>query len=280
MNFDIIITNDDGYSATGIIALKEALQEILEKENLNLKSAILAPDRERSASGHGLTLSRPLHIDRVDDTTYKSNGTPTDCAFLAINALSENKPKFLFSGINIGSNMGDDTTYSGTLAAAIEGTLQGLYCIAFSQVMNRGKTQDYDFTLAKYIVQKLVPLMLKNSLILDKGVLLNVNIPDCKMKDFKGFKITNTGQRIYQNDLIKREDPRGKDYYWIGLEPLDFTTRDIDNDLKSALKLKNLSSDFIAVSENYASITPIRLDLSAYETMQKLQNLCDELNKN
>lgn len=254
----ILITNDDGYEAVGLKALIEALSPIA-------KITVVAPTNEKSACGHSLTLTRPLRLVAVDDDFYKvDDGTPTDCIFISLNNLfNENsKPDLVISGINIGANMGEDITYSGTASAAMEAVLQGIPAIAISQVC-RDKCADikngWDFELAKNTIKTIVKKILKDEFPLEERKFLNINIPPIKLKECKGIRITNAGYREYGNDTHRRTNPRGEEYYWIGLHPLRWKDR------------VGESSDFDAVKNNYVSITPVKLDMTSYNDINKLK---------
>lgn len=259
----ILLTNDDGFDAIGLKALIEALKPIS-------KLMVVAPAKNKSACGHSLTLDRPLRLANVDDDFYKiDDGTPTDCIYISINNLfkADYKPDLVISGINIGANMGEDITYSGTAAAAMEAVLQGIPAIAISQVC-RDKCQDikngWDFELAKDIIVKLASKILENSFPLGERKFLNVNIPPIKSQDCNGIKITNAGYRIYGNDTHRHLNPRGEEFYWIGLHPLVWEN------------YSNGKCDFEAVKDNYVSITPIKLDMTSYEDIKNIENWIKE----
>jgi len=257
--FQILLTNDDGYDAVGLKALIEALSPIA-----NIK--VVAPAKNKSACGHSLTLDRPLKMICVKDNFYKiDDATPTDCVYLSLGILFESdyKPDLVISGINIGANMGEDITYSGTVSAAMEAVLHGIPSIAISQVctnMCQDIQNSWDFELAKNAIVKLVKKILKGSFPLDERKFLNINIPPIKLKECKGFKITNAGHREYGNDATKHLNPRKEEFYWIGIHPLKWKGSD------------NKSCDFEAVKDNYVSITPIQLDVTSYNDIKVLEN--------
>ena len=255
----VLLTNDDGFDAIGLKALIEALSPIA-------KITVVAPAKNKSACGHSLTLDRPLKFDKVDDDYYRiDDGTPTDCMFISLNNLyKENyKPDLVISGINIGANMGEDITYSGTAAGAMEAVLQGVPAIAISQVC-RDKCHDikngWDFALAKQTIAKLVKKILDGNFPLEDRKFLNVNIPPVKPEECNGIKITKAGYREYGNDTERHINPRGEEYYWIGLHPLIWQESD------------DKSCDFEAIKANYVSVTPIMLDLTSYNDITKLEN--------
>jgi len=255
----ILLTNDDGFDAVGLKALIEALSPIA-------KITVVAPAKNKSACGHSLTLDRPLRLDKVEDDYYRvDDGTPTDCVFISLNNLFKEgyKPDLVVSGINIGANMGEDLTYSGTAAAAMEAVLQGVPAIAISQVC-RSKCTDikngWDFALAKQTIAKIVKKIFEGEFPLDERKLLNVNIPPIKPQECNGIKITKAGYREYGNDTDRHLNPRGEEYYWIGLHPLIWQESD------------DKSCDFEAIKADYVSITPIMLDLTSYKDINTLEN--------
>ena len=256
MKKHILITNDDGYEAAGLLALIDAL-----KEEYTL--TIVAPSTEKSACAHSLTLTRPLRFIAVDDDFYKlDDGTPTDCIYLALHSMfDEAKPDLVISGINRGANMGEDITYSGTAAGAMEGVLQGVPSIAMSQVLASGTQLDVDFTQAALFAKSLVDAICSKTFPLHEREFLNINIPNLNGKAPKGVKVTHAGFRCYGNDAHLHRNPRGEEYYWLGLHPLEWEKR------AGAVG----SSDFDAVAEGYISVTPIKLDMTAYERMDQLK---------
>ena len=252
---NILITNDDGFDSPALEALIDSLQGIA-------RILVVAPASEKSACGHGLTLTKPLRFIKVKDDFYKlDNGTPADCIYLALNTMYETKPDLIISGINIGSNMGEDVTYSGTIAGAMEGAIREIPSIALSQVLNdKNDAFSFDFSLAKEVSKEIVEKILNGTFPLKGRKLLNINIPQIKQKDYKGIKITQLGYRLYGNDAHLHRNPRGQEYYWLGLHPLAWREREGNN------------SDFKATFEGYTSITPILLDLTSYDDMNMLTN--------
>ncbi len=244
MAINILVTNDDGVYSYGLKALAREMRKI---GNV----FIVAPVSEKSATSHSLTLHRPLRVRRIGrNQTYAVNGTPTDCVNLALNGLLKVRPQVVVSGINLGPNLADDITYSGTVAAAMEATLQGVPAIAVS-VAGRNKlnfrpAQDIALRLVKRIVRKPLP----------QNVLLNVNVPNRDGKRIKGYKFTRQGKRQYGDSIIEKVDPRGEKYYWIG------------GDILGDKPVEN--SDIQAIHEGYISITPIQLDLTAYSFLKKI----------
>jgi 5'-nucleotidase len=255
----ILLTNDDGFDAVGLKALIEALTPLA-------KITVVAPARNKSACGHSLTLEKPLRMVCVEDDFYKiDDGSPTDCVFISISNLfkEENRPDLVISGINIGANMGEDITYSGTAAGAMEAVIHGIPAIAISQVCN-DNCQDikngWDFALAKEVIIELVTKILTNNFPLDERKFLNVNIPPIKAEDCNGIKVTKAGYREYGNDTHRHLNPRGEEYYWIGLHPLIWKPS------------SNKDCDFEAIKANYVSITPIMLDMTSYNDIKSIEN--------
>ena len=255
----ILLTNDDGFDAVGLKALIEALAPLA-------KITVVAPARNKSACGHSLTLERPLRMVCIEDDFYKiDDGTPTDCIFISISNLFKDgyKPDLVISGINIGANMGEDITYSGTAAGAMEAVIHGIPAIAISQVC-KDNCQDikngWDFALAKEVIVKLASKILGDKFPLDERKFLNVNIPPIKAEECNGIKITKAGYREYGNDTHRHLNPRGEEYYWIGLHPLIWKPS------------SNKDCDFEAIKANYVSITPIMLDMTSYNDIKSIEN--------
>ena len=255
----ILLTNDDGFDAVGLKALIEALLPIA-------KITVVAPARNKSACGHSLTLDKPLRMICVEDDYYKiDDASPTDCIFISLSNLFKDgyKPDLVISGINIGANMGEDITYSGTAAGAMEAVIHGVPAIAISQVCN-DKCEDikngWDFELAKNVIAELASKILNNNFPLDERKFLNVNIPPIKADECNGIKVTKAGYREYGNDTHRHLNPRGEEYYWIGLHPLIW---------KSSEKK---DCDFEAIKANFVSITPIMLDLTSYNDIKAIES--------
>ncbi len=257
--YKILVTNDDGYEAKGLLFLVSALKELDDVE-----VTVVAPANEKSACGHSLTLVRPLRFVSVGDDFYKlDDGTPSDCVYLSLSTLFENeRPDLLVSGINRGSNMGEDITYSGTAAGAMEAVLHDVPSIAISQVMDF-TNPDGDYSLACATIKKLINKIKDGSFPLPSREFLNVNIPaDTKEAD---MKVTYAGYRFYANDSHIHRNPRGEEHYWLGLHPLNFSPR-VGNDG---------ISDYEAIRDGFISVTPIMLDLSAYKSMKQLEDWID-----
>ncbi len=242
---NILVTNDDGINAPGINILAEALSDLGEV-------AVVAPDRERSAVGHALTLHHPLRATKVYENVFSVDGTPTDCVNLGIHSLLSRKPDIVISGINRGGNLGDDVTYSGTVSAAMEATLMGIPAFAVSLVTDAEGT---NYPAAASFAARLADTILKNGL--PKDTFLNVNIPDLSADCLLSPLITSQGKRLYEGMIINKVDPRGRDYYWIGSVDLNFL--DIEG------------SDYAAISRGHISITPLHLDLTNYNSLAQLK---------
>jgi len=241
----ILITNDDGYFSDGICELFKALDKVAEVY-------MVAPDREQSASSHSLTLNRPLRVHKIDRQRYTTDGTPTDCVMLAVHMLFKKRPPdLIISGINHGANMGDDVTYSGTVAAAIEGSIMRIPSIAVSMANYQPETP---MKRAANFVVKLLPTIA--SLQLDPVVFLNINLPVDNGKPYRKFEFTSQGVRRYKDIIIQKTDPRGHNYYWIGGRPKWENTR---------------GTDFEAVNRDIVSITPLRLNFTDTELLADLR---------
>lgn len=243
----ILLTNDDGIDAEGIYSLYKAF-----KEDGRFEIKVIAPDKENSAVGHAITVFRPISVredyQRGEYFGYAVDGTPADCVKLAIGAILESQPDLLISGINRGGNLGENIIYSGTVSAATEGTLCGVSSIAVSV---DDLIKPYYEYASEFIV-KIAARILGNGG-LPKGTLLNINIPSIDKKEIKGTRITVQGDIGFRNNFVKRQDPRGRDYYWMDGE---FMERNISKD-----------SDYMAVKSGYVSVTPIHYDMTDYKSI-------------
>jgi 5'-nucleotidase len=243
----ILVSNDDGIHSAGLAALAESLAAVGDV-------VVVAPDREQSACSHALTLHRPLRIDDAGPNRYAVDGTPTDCVNLAVNAILSEKPTLLVSGINRGANLGDDVTYSGTVSAAMEGTLLGVPSIAMS-LIGRGP---YDFGPAAAFAARLAAWVLETGLPPD--TLLNVNVPEnTEGVAPNAVELTRMGRRRYGDAIVEKVDPRGRKYYWIAGDEVPFVAEE--------------GTDFHAVQHGRISVTPIHLDLTNYPTLEQLAPL-------
>lgn len=246
---NILITNDDGIYSEGIRALYESLRTIG-------KVTIVAPDAERSAVGHAITLSDPLRVKKISRGGkffgYATTGTPADCVKLAIRALLKKKPDLIVSGINLGPNVGYSVLYSGTVSGATEGAILGIPSFAIS--LATFTRPDYSF--AAIFARKLAKQIIQNKG-LPKGTLLNVNIPAVRQKYIKGVRIVKQSEKAIEERFDKREDPHKHIYYWL-------TGEVIKSDKKE-------DADIETIRNNYISITPIHCDMTNYEFIKKLQ---------
>jgi 5'-nucleotidase len=241
----ILLTNDDGIQAPALRELRAALSDLG-------RVVIVVPDRDQSATSHSLTLNRPFRIERPEPDAYALDGTPTDCVVVAMHGLIDEPPGLVVSGINHGPNMGEDVFYSGTVAAAIEGALQGLPSLAVSLVASR--TREVDFAYPASFTRRLAEAVLARGL--PPKSLLNVNLPVTPGGRYRDVRITKLGKRVYRDTLIEKTDPRGRPYYWIGGdEPVWEEEED---------------TDFTAVSRGCASITPLMLDLTDYRGIAEI----------
>lgn len=240
----ILCTNDDGYLAQGVQVLAEAARQLGEV-------TIVAPDREQSATSHSLTLHNPLRARRAPDGALVVDGTPTDCVILAVNELMDHRPDVCLSGVNHGSNMGEDVLYSGTVAAAMEATVLGIPAIAVSHAGHQHDGLevwvDTLVTLLRGILERDFPA----------DTLLNVNLPPIEPSQVKGVRVTSLGKRMYNDSLTKALDPSGREYYWIGGGDLSWSG--------------TTDSDFGAVHEGYVSVTPLHLDLTNYKLLEEIR---------
>lgn len=247
----ILVTNDDGVTAPGLLALVQSMRQIAQV-------SILAPDRNWSGGGHVKTLDRPLRIKDVqlaDGTTgMASDGAPSDCVALALLGFIEPKIDLVVSGINPMPNLGHDVTYSGTVTAAMEAVIWGVPGIAFSLDSPENHLTMLDYDAAARVASQIVQRVMAEKL--PSGILLNVNVPYLPFDQIMGIRATRQGLRVYRDRLDVRSDPRGRPYYWIGGE----TPTGIPED----------GTDIGALQESYVSITPLQLDLTAYPALQRI----------
>ena len=243
----ILVTNDDGIFSEGIKCLAEAMTELAEV-------VVVAPDREQSATGHSLTLHRPLRMQQIREHWYAVDGTPTDCVNMAVHGvLKEAPPDLVVSGINYGSNLGDDVTYSGTVSAAFEANMHHLPAVAFSQRIDEG----FDFEKGGRWALEIVRALIGETLPPD--LLLNVNFP---VGDCNGLRWTRLGKRHYEQTIVENRDPKGRRYYWISGTP---KWEDEEG------------TDHAAVLEGYTSVTPLHLDLTDYRGLESSAPLREHL---
>ncbi len=240
----ILLSNDDGYLAPGINALARALSEVGQV-------CVVAPDRDRSGASNSLTLDRPLRVTKVEDNAYCVDGTPTDCVHLAVTGLLDYEPDIVLSGVNAGANMGDDTLYSGTVAAAMEGRFLGLPAIAVSLV---GKYPYQHFSTACEVVIKLLKRLDLSDL--PPSTILNINVPDIPIDKLQGVQVTRLGQRHRAEPVVKMTDPRGRQVYWVGPAGPEQDA--------------GPGTDFYALKHHYVSLTPLHVDLTQHSLLEEL----------
>ncbi len=244
----ILVTNDDGVFSEGIERLAAALGEVGEVFTV-------APDQERSAAGHSLTLQSPLRAKLVGENRWSVDGTPTDCVnWGVLHLMKDRRPSLLVSGINLGLNLGDDVTYSGTVSAAFEGTLIGVPSVAISQEIETGFTFDAAAGFAQRLARRLIARPLP------QGTLLNVNVPAGKPR---GVRVARMGKRRYGDVVVEKTDPRGRPYYWIGS-----TIPTGENEE---------GTDIAAIASKVISLSPLHLDLTDYRSMELLEEIVQDM---
>jgi 5'-nucleotidase len=242
---DVLCTNDDGYLATGIRVLATAARTLG-------TVTMVAPDREQSATSHSLTLHNPLRARRTTNGTWIVDGTPTDCVLLAVHELLPSHPDVCVSGVNHGSNMGEDVLYSGTVAAAMEATVMGIPAIALSYTGDRHEELEGWVDVVRSVLEGIlahdgVP----------SGTLFNVNLPAVAPADVRGVRVTSLGRRRYSESITRAKDPSGREYFWIGGGV--------------AAWQGTKESDFQAVADGYVSVTPLHLDVTNYELLEEVR---------
>ncbi|MCG7893102.1 MAG: 5'/3'-nucleotidase SurE [gamma proteobacterium symbiont of Stewartia floridana] len=246
---NILLSNDDGYQATGLMMLAEQLSEVGD-------IVVVAPDQDRSGASNSLTLVNPLRARTMENGFIRVDGTPTDCVHLAITGLLEQEPDLVVSGINAGPNMGDDVLYSGTVAAATEGRFLGLPAVAIS--MNSHNPQHFETgaQVAEILVRRLIEAPLSES------VILNVNVPDIPYSELQGIVSTRLGHRHKAEPVVKSHDPRGNTIYWVGPA--------------GAEQDAGPGTDFHAVRQGYVSVTPLHADLTRHSALPVLDGWLKE----
>lgn len=240
----ILVSNDDGYLATGINALSTALEQIADV-------VVVAPDRNRSAASNSLTLNDPLRVSRTGDRRYSVNGTPSDCVHLALTGFLDEEPDLVVSGVNHGANLGDDVIYSGTVAAAMEGRFLGFPSIAVSLVGPEQKHFDTAGRVAAELVQRL------SRRTLPADFILNVNVPDRPYDELTGMKIARLGFRHKSEPVVKSADPHGRTIFWIGPAGPGQDSGE--------------GTDFHAVNNGAVAITPLKVDLTRHESLTETE---------
>jgi 5'/3'-nucleotidase len=241
----ILVSNDDGYLATGINVLTAALEEVADV-------VVVAPDRNRSAASNSLTLKVPLRVSEVAPNRYKVDGTPSDCVHLALTGFLDIVPDLVVSGINHGANLGDDVIYSGTVAAAMEGRFLGLPTIAVSLVGNDLQHFETAAAVASELVQKIERAPLASD------VVLNLNVPNIALSELKGVRATRLGFRHKSEQILKDTDPYGRPIYWVGPA--------------GAGQDAGEGTDFFVVKQGFASVTPLKVDLTRYTAIDDLSD--------
>jgi 5'-nucleotidase len=241
----ILVSNDDGYLATGINVLTDALSEIADV-------VVVAPDRNRSAASNSLTLNDPLRISKVAENRYRVNGTPSDCVHLALTGFLDEEPDLVVSGINHGANLGDDVIYSGTVAAAMEGRFLGLPTIAVSLVGHRLT----HFATAARVATELVQRLEKDPL--PKEFIFNVNVPDVPYDKLAGIRVCRLGFRHKSEPVVKSQDPHGRTIFWVG--PAGESSESGEG------------TDFHALEHGAAAITPLKIDLTRHEALPQVKD--------
>ncbi|MGD8240519.1 MAG: 5'/3'-nucleotidase SurE, partial [Armatimonadota bacterium] len=235
----------DGILARGLGVLTEACRTVGDV-------SVVAPDREQSGASHSLTLGRPLRATARPDGTIQVDGTPTDCVLLALGVLLDNRPDFVFSGVNHGPNMGEDVLYSGTVAAAMEGLSLGIPGVALSLAADDPDLLDSHVPWIERLVASIVRV--RN---FPTETLLNVNLPPVPGDEIQGIRVTTLGKRVYSDSLIRTSDPWGRTGYWIGGGQIEWSGRE--------------DSDFKAVREGYVSVTPLHVDLTNYDLLEDVR---------
>jgi len=248
----ILVTNDDGIGAPGLLALAGALQAVGQV-------TVLAPDRNWSASGHVKTMHRPLRVwpSEIGDGFHalSTDGAPSDCVALAVLGLVEPRIDVVVSGINPHANLGHDVTYSGTVTAAMEAAIAGLPGLAVSLDSPEGHSGPLDYSAAAAVAAHLTEQVLRQTF--PPGLLLNVNVPYGPLESLRGVAITRQGLRVYRDELVRRDDPRGRPYYWIGGD--------------TPTGVADAGTDFGALASGYVSVTPLQLDLTAHEQLGQIE---------
>lgn len=263
---NLLISNDDGISALGIRTLANTLAEA------GHQVTVVCPDRERSATGHGLTLHRPIRTEIVEGifdprvTAWSCSGTPSDCVKFALSAVLKERPDFVLSGINHGSNLGTDVLYSGTVSAAMEGLLEGIHSIALSLAdypsHNFQPAADFAVKLLCQLMEKRPHWAIANQ---DAPVLLNINVPNLEKEKLAGVKITRQGLRRYIEQFQKRQDPRGKTYYWLSGEVIEELPQPDEPNIPL-----DFPTDVQAIAAGYITITPLQYIMNDLHRIQTL----------
>jgi len=247
-----LLSNDDGYQATGLSTLARALEQLG-------KVTVVAPDRDRSGASNSLTLDAPLYVKTDNRGYYYVNGTPTDCVHLAITGLLDDEPDMVISGINAGANLGDDVLYSGTVAAAMEGRYLGCPAVALSLAGEHPFNYDNVITVILPFIEKLIHYPEKNDL------LLNVNIPNISLEAMQGYEVTRLGNRHKSEPAQVSHDPKGRKVYWVG--PV------------GPEQDAGPGTDFHAIKSNKISVTPLQIDLTGHARIDSVKTLLAGLDR-
>lgn len=246
----ILVTNDDGIRAPGLRLLAEALATVGRVE-------VYAPESQQSAVGHSVSLHKPLRVNALEQGWHMVDGTPTDCVMLAVRSLLGERPALVVSGVNPGANLGDDVTYSGTVAGAFEGMLLGIPSIAVSDVSYRPQylatAAQVGAQVARYVLEHGLP----------EDTTLNVNVPDRPFEELQGIAITRMGRRDYHDEIVRREDPRGGVYYWIGGD--------------EPSHIMESGTDFEAIAQGKVSVTPLHRDMTHHAVIHRFYEPSIEL---
>jgi 5'-nucleotidase len=247
----ILISNDDGFRAEGIRALREALVTLDD-----VKVTVVAPDRNRSGASNSLTLDVPLRVFEAEPGIYYVPGTPTDCVHLAVSGFFDYEHDIVVSGVNDGPNLGDDVLYSGTVAAAIEGRFLGLPTLAVSLCTSSGSGRHFETGAA--VARLLVQQILRKPLEHDRALILNVNVPDVPFEKLRGFRSSRLGYRHRSEHIIPAEDPRGRPVYWVGPA--------------GSSQDAGPGTDFDTITQGYVSVTPLQIDLTRHAALPVVQS--------
>jgi 5'-nucleotidase len=244
----ILLTNDDGIHAEGLAVLERIARQLSDDV------WIVAPETDQSGLAHSLTLSEPLRLRQLGEKRFALRGTPTDCIIMGVSEVLRGKPDLVLSGVNDGANMADDVTYSGTVAGAIEGTLQGIRSFALSQAVRRDNGRVVTWEVAEAYAADLIRKL--SDVELPPGTFLNLNFPNCEPQDVQGVQVTSQGKLDFGLEIDAREDGRGRPYYWLRF-----------SDRKSQFKE---GTDIQALKENKISVTPLKLDMTDYSVQDRI----------
>lgn len=249
----VLLTNDDGINADGIVLLESVVQ------NLSNDVYVVAPDNNRSGASHAMTIESPIRIRHHGGKHYSVNGTPTDSIVMALYSILDKKPDFIFSGINCDSNLAEDVSYSGTIGAALEGAIIGIPSVAISQKIKIN--QPIDWSVSKHFCEDVLKIIVQKVEI-PSYTILNVNFPSVPVSEVKGIRVTKQGKREIKNELVESTDPWGRNYFWRGV-----------GHYRHKEDEKDIDTDLGAVNAGYISITPISVDMTCYTFIDKLREV-------